>query len=156
MDANLKTCSCCKAVKPLSEYNKHGSTKDRLQTECKTCHNERRQVARKAKLGCYATERERYRDSHLMACRKTYYKAKRQVFEHYCPDGPRCAICGFADSRALSLDHINGDGAEHRRTLKGVNLYRWVVRNNFPSNFQVLCMNCQWIKRHTELGFEEV
>jgi hypothetical protein len=31
-----------------------------------------------------------------------------------------------------------------------------VVRNNFPPDFQVLCMNCQWIKRHTELGFEEI
>lgn len=153
---DTKVCHKCNIEKPTTDFTKHGSTKDRLQTECKACHNERRQKARKAKTGFYATEKERYHDSHLMAVRKTYYKAKQQVFEHYCPEGPRCTLCGFDDTRALSVDHLNGDGADHRRMLKGINIYRWIVRNDFPTQFQVLCMNCQWIKRWDELGYEEV
>jgi hypothetical protein len=60
--------------------------------------------------------------------------------------------------RALSIDHINGKGAEHLRSigsisckgrgLGGTQFYRWLQRNNYPRGFQVLCMNCQWIKRN--------
>jgi hypothetical protein len=55
----------------------------------------------------------------------------------------------------LSIDHINGNGAEHRRELKrttggstgGHDFYRWLKNNNFPDGYQVLCMNCQFIKK---------
>jgi len=58
----------------------------------------------------------------LLACRRTYYVAKKKVFEHYAGKNPACAVCGYNDPRALSIDHMNGDGAEHRRALGGVNL----------------------------------
>ena len=32
------------------------------------------------------------------------------------------------------------------KLIKG-NLYNWLIKNNFPSGFQTLCMNCQFIKR---------
>lgn len=143
-----KLCALCgpeNGPLPVSEFHPHGSTKDRLQSECKKCHNARRQEARRAKRGHYATERQRYHDSHLIASRKGYYQAKRAVFEHY---GDKCVQCGFSDLRALSIDHMDGSGAEHRRQLKGINFYKWLVRQSFPPGFQVLCMNCQFIKRH--------
>ena len=52
------------------------------------------------------------------------------------------------DIRALSIDHINSDGASHRKEV-GNGMYRWLLKNNFPEGFQVLCMNCQFIKRET-------
>ena len=48
----------------------------------------------------------------------------------------------------LVLDHINNDGAAHRKSMKnksdgfGIQLYRWIIKNNFPPIFQVLCANC--------------
>lgn len=59
--------------------------------------------------------------------------------------------CGFIDERALSIDHINGGGMQHRRELSGggtgINFYRWLRDTGYPEGFQTLCMNCQWIKR---------
>lgn len=150
----LKWCPGCGPTRgpiPESEFHPHGSTKDRLQFECKKCHNARRQKARKEKTGFYANEKERYHDSHLVACRESYYKAKQAVFDHY---GRKCVWCGFDDPRALSIDHKDSDGADHRRKLGGVNFYRWLVRQKFPDNFQVLCMNCQFIKRHDNHEFK--
>lgn len=81
-------------------------------------------------------------------------KRKLQVFSHY---GLSCARCGYYDLRALSIDHIDGYGAEHRRILAGLvgrdhlgsdEFYRWLITNSFPVGFQTLCMNCQFIKRH--------
>lgn len=72
-------------------------------------------------------------------------RLKREVINHYSNGKNRCAFCSFNDMRALSIDHINGGGARHIRSIH--NLYGWLIRNNYPLGFRVLCMNCQWIKR---------
>ena len=48
--------------------------------------------------------------------------------------------------RALSIDHLDGGGTAHRKIV-GRNIYYWLIKNAFPKGYQVLCMNCQWIKR---------
>jgi len=61
-----------------------------------------------------------------------------------------CACCGETERSFLSIDHINEDGAEHKKraNLKTTEqIHRWLIRHNFPPGFQVLCMNCQWGKR---------
>lgn len=64
--------------------------------------------------------------------------------------GYRCACCGETEKTFLSIDHVNNDGAQHRRESGLVTteqIHRWIIRHNYPTNFQVLCMNCQWGKR---------
>ena len=74
---------------------------------------------------------------------------KRNVFDHYSNGEIKCCRCGFTDIRALSIDHINGGGTNHRKVLNrsGESFYRWLKMNNYPEGFQVLCMNCQWLKK---------
>lgn len=61
--------------------------------------------------------------------------------------GGKCRKCGFTDPRALQVDHINGDGARERRTM---NLHRFsiIVLRDTTNKYQLLCANCNWIKRH--------
>lgn len=75
---------------------------------------------------------------------------KLEVFTHYCDGQPPKCSCGHNDLRALSIDHVNGKGTAHRKTIKGGGLgfYRWLKVNAYPTGFQVLCMNCQFVKRH--------
>jgi hypothetical protein len=53
----------------------------------------------------------------------------------------------------LTIDHINGGGRRHIKNIcagkskNGNVLYRWLKTHNFPPGFQVLCINCQWIKK---------
>lgn len=77
--------------------------------------------------------------------KKNYYWKKITVLKHYGHDKVECVRCGFSDIRALSIDHINGDGYIHRKELKGKNLYEWLIENDFPEGFRTFCMNCQWI-----------
>lgn len=74
---------------------------------------------------------------------------KTKVLSHYSGgDTPACIHCGVRDMRILSIDHIDGSGAEHRRLVSsGTGFYHWLVRNNYPEGYQTLCMNCQFIKR---------
>ena len=80
-------------------------------------------------------------------------RLKKEVFQHYSSVKMACANCGFGDIRALDLDHINGDGAKKRRKLFGSRLcagttyYRHLRKNGFPEGYQVLCRNCNWIKK---------
>ena len=58
----------------------------------------------------------------------------------------KCAKCGFSDIRALTVDHKNGGGCDHRKQIKKP-LNDWIAQHNFPEEFQILCMNCQVIKK---------
>src|SRR5712664_1433554 len=58
--------------------------------------------------------------------------------------GNKCSKCGIDDFRVLQVDHINGGGSkEVNRSAKS--LYDNIVNN--PKLFQLLCANCNWIKR---------
>ena len=85
--------------------------------------------------------------------KQRHEEIKYEVLSHYSiVDYPCCINCGFKDIRALCLDHINGDGGSHRKSItgynRGFNLYRTLYNNNFESNyeFQTLCFNCNTIK----------
>ena len=58
--------------------------------------------------------------------------------------GTFCQCCGESEVDFLTIDHINGKGSEHRRELGMRTIYRWLIRNNFPSGFRTLCMNCNF------------
>ena len=81
-------------------------------------------------------------------------KLKHEVIFHYSNGTIQCNYCGYNDPRALALDHINNDGYKHRKETKN-KVYQWCKNNNFPPGFQVLCHNCNWIKR-TEKNRDDV
>jgi len=75
---------------------------------------------------------------------------KTEVLTHYGNGKCVCVMCGYDNIGALSIDHINGNGCEHRREIGkggGINFYKWLKDNNLPEGFQTLCMNCQFLKR---------
>ena len=91
----------------------------------------------------------KHREKHLEQRKAYRQKIKTLVLTYYSRGEPTCRTCNEKRLDCLSIDHINGKGAEHRRQLgvSGLEFYRWLIKNNYPNGFQVLCMNCQWIKR---------
>lgn len=80
-----------------------------------------------------------------------YYQVRDQVFQAY--GGYLCRCCGDSAPERLSIDHVNNDGAAHRKEItgnaqNGTTLYYWLKRNGFPPGYQVLCMNCNFAKGH--------
>lgn len=74
-------------------------------------------------------------------------KVKLEVLSHYGSGILACSQCGYSDIRALSIDHVNGGGRQHRASIKGYHIYAWLRKNSYPEGYQVLCMNCQFIKK---------
>ncbi len=73
--------------------------------------------------------------------RAKHQELRRLVLCHYGGTPPRCACCGEDLYEFLALDHINGGGRKHARSVNS-HLYQWIHANNFPSGFRVLCHNC--------------
>lgn len=88
-----------------------------------------------------------YYDPALARARRDALREK--VFGHY---GRACSCCGATED--LTLDHINGDGAQHRQELFGSSLapagsrfYRWLVKQGLPPGYQTLCRRCNISKQ---------
>lgn len=64
--------------------------------------------------------------------------------------GNKCISCGFDDIRALQIDHVNGGGSKERKTRGYKGSFHSNVLKSFlnkESKYQLLCANCNWIKR---------
>lgn len=139
---NQKQCSQCKEFKELNADNfiprKIGNIG--WHAACKRC--------RSKASAAYEKKRRRVNPDYDSS-KKARTKVKLEVLRHYGGGQLQCAGCPFTDYRALTLDHINGGGNQHRKGKgSGVQFYRWLKKNGYPDGIQVLCMNCQWIKRY--------
>ena len=76
---------------------------------------------------------------------KIYNQSQRlKILNHYTVGKiPQCSCCGDTILEFLTLDHLNGNGVKHRKMVgQGNVFYNWVIKNNFPRIFRILCMNC--------------
>lgn len=91
-------------------------------------------------------------------CAKCRYKIKfnyridlkREIYDVY---GGECK-CGCNQYRFLTIDHINNDGASHRRKI-GFDIYNWLKSNNYPKEYQLLCYNCNYLKYKVALIYND-
>lgn len=161
---NVKICLRCKQSKPISDFYKHSRRKDGLQAICRECSRQVINTQHRTNPERYRLEAKEYyemnKDKLQEKGRKKYYhnkqkrrqqrdKIKEEVLSHYGNGQLACVKCNFRDIRALSLDHIRGDGNEEKRRLHkvGIDLYIYLKKNGYPEGYQTLCMNCQFIKR---------
>lgn len=77
---------------------------------------------------------------------KPVQKRQRQkvsVIKYYSNGDMFCECCGKEGLEYLTIDHIEEDGKQHRQRIGGGSrIYSWIIENNFPSGFRILCWNC--------------
>lgn len=87
--------------------------------------------------------RKEYNRRAKIYIKKYRERDKQLVFIHYGGNPPKCSCCGKSCVEFLTIDHVNNDGAKDRKKgLKGHDFYRWLIKNDFPEGYQVLCYNC--------------
>lgn len=138
---------------------------DRTDPEKRRAYQKRYQQEHKEELREY---QRRYRDQHRdrirEQMRKNFEKNRERDYENHRRRaveyrqevleffGSRCVRCGFTDWRALQLDHINGDGHKERGRNVRDQHRRWKYVREHPEEalrtLQILCANCNWIKRY--------
>lgn len=77
--------------------------------------------------------------------RRHLQKLKSMVFAAY---GNQCECCGETEKSFLTIDHVNDDGKEHRKSIRSNRIYHWLKKNGFPKDgFRLLCFNCNCGRR---------
>jgi len=137
------------------------SGKTRFRAECKDCESLRssvyreehgKQIAKRMKRWKSANRKRLneygrkyysdHQDGFRVNARQRSMNVKRLVIDHY---GGRCNCCGEDRLAFLTIDHVDGRGNKHRDSVgrgNGRDFYHWLIQNDFPSGFQVLCFNC--------------
>ena len=84
--------------------------------------------------------------------KKSKDAVKVKVFNHY---GNKCSCCPEKIPLLLTIDHINNDGNKHKDSTghryHGHKLYSWLIKNNFPPEYQTLCWSCN-MGKHLNKG----
>lgn len=106
----------------------------------------------------------KWRKEHPGRCtesvKKHYWKRKHLVFDKF---GNKCAnpACqwlnsdgtrGCTDMRCLQIDHVNDDGYVDQENRKPITFLRLVLEDTL-GRYQLLCANCNWIKRGIKNGY---
>ena len=78
--------------------------------------------------------------------RQYHLKIKEKIINHYSKGTMTCCCDGCTENQIefLTIDHEDDNGAEHRRIIGigGHNTLLWLIRNNYPIGYRVLCWNC--------------
>ncbi len=132
-----KRCTKCGEVKPLTDFHKdpRGFRTGR-EGSCKQCKAAYGRAHRKPHT-------KATRAKNLVAGKKYNDQLRNDVLAAY---GGKCACCGESHPEFLAIDHINGGGEKHRRTVGyGHGVYLWLRKHNFPKDkFRLLCHNCNF------------
>ena len=86
--------------------------------------------------------KEHYKKVHMRNVKIYNKKIRDIVLDWY---GHKCYCCGETESNFLTIDHTDGGGRKHRKEIK-MSIYQWLVKNNFPTGFQLMCYNCNCAK----------
>jgi len=125
------------------EYSKRAYLKNRNKPWYKAAaaryREKHREQAREYQRAYFQRHKERVQERRI----KYETNLKMELIAAY---GGKCACPGCNESRweFMTLDHIYGDGAEHKRRLKTSRMvYREVRKLGYPKDrYRLLCFNC--------------
>lgn len=91
--------------------------------------------------------RKSHREEHNQASKDRYQQQRMLCLDHYSKGKIKCKRCRENEIAFMTLDHIKPrKDYGHTRKTSASALYRILVRDGFPSGYQVLCYNCNMIK----------
>lgn len=103
-----------------------GSIETAHRASCATCFDKRKAALLRRRRAVYSALR---------------YRVLRKL-------GDKCRFCGFRDARALQIDHVNGGGMRELKFVHTAKKLRTILEMENPeTHYQLLCANCNWIKR---------
>lgn len=151
----FRTCKVCSVEKPLVEgfysYIETRGLKEPavyFSHTCKKCYSKKKM----ALYNGYKDTRPQHQEKRLSYLKRKHNEYRELVYDHY---GRKCSCesCHETEPAFLTIDHIVPVGGEKERArLNHTDIYRFLVKNNFPPGFRVYCFNCNMSRNRTVDG----
>ena len=140
MKDGFRWCNRCSTMKLEPEFGRNKARSSGFDPYCKTCKSQteaakRARALRENDTGYLERQRE--------YTKRRNSKVKAEAFQAY---GEICACCGKSNKAFLEFDHVNDDGAEHRRLVSSSSLLFQLRQDGWPMVMQTLCANCHRAK----------
>jgi len=124
--------------------------KDRISKETKSYYQRHRQELLKKSRDNYKNRSEKKKMEYAEKQVERKREVRQKLIKMF---GGKCVKCGFDDWRALQIDHINGGGNKQRQEDKRFKDQRAMLKlfmehPEEKSKCQLLCANCNWVKRY--------
>jgi hypothetical protein len=135
-------------------------------SQCTRCHQQYhpRSWHQKYCQACQKIKAKEWTES-AIAKRPEYYRVKNRedarrhrmavrlrALGNYSNQTFACACCAESERDFFTIDHIKGNASSQSKALgiprSSYRLYEWLIRNQFPAGYQVLCMKCNMAKGH--------
>lgn len=124
-------CGHCKKAKHSSEFKLDKTQRSNISRYCKVCSN-------KYSVAYYKIPE--HSKKILLHRRQVWRDLRAEMIVAY---GSVCSCCGEDEPKFLTIDHVNGGGAKHKRSIPGRNVPLWLKKHEYPKkDFQLLCYNC--------------
>lgn len=126
----------------------YARNKEKIKASSNAWYHRTKETRREAILASSRRSYRKNREQKLAYNKKLWQNLRFKVLE--AAGGARCVNCGFSDWRALQVDHVNGGGTKEmreNRTYNNPRVYAKIIKES-PEKYQVLCANCNWIKRY--------
>ena len=112
----------------------------------KSMNEHRKNLSKEQKAENYALQMQ-WRKENPLRLKECYFARRFQILGYYTNNTFRCAHCGISHIPFLTIDHILGRKIQgHSRDMGTEALHRFLIKNQFPPGFQILCNNCNMIK----------
>lgn len=144
----MKQCSTCLELKPVTEFWREQRKPGGRKSRCKPCARkgnkasyDRNPQSRIASTSAWKAKKPSHVKEYMKErCRRI----RATLIAGY---GGKCTCCGEATIEFLTLEHLNGGGRAHRGTRGSLTVFNEVIRDGFPKEYTILCMNCNFAKR---------
>lgn len=139
----MKTCSTCRCILPLDQFNMRSASPDGHQSVCRACNR-----ARSRRY--YSENLEKHRRAVAAQVAKTRSAHLERIGAHLLANP--CVDCGESDIRVLDFDHRDAceKTAEVMKLAKAA--YSWARVSAEIAKCDVRCRNCHARVTYARLG----
>ena len=141
----------CKICNEKKKYYKSSNRKYGFYY-CLNCQKDYHKLYRKYNPQKYGEKQRLYFKKWILENKEIYFlkqklyfrKLRKETLDKY---GGKCICCGEKKFEFLAFDHKNNDGGKFRKSVgAGTTTVQWIIKNNYPTLFQILCHNCNQAK----------
>lgn len=140
-----KTCTKCKQIKSIENFNFHRKSLGTRYTKCKSCWNEENKLRYEKNKAYYIEKANRNKAIQLQ---KLFEKIREYLANHCCID------CGLKDIDVLQFDHVRGKKflAVSEMISRG---YSWEAILEEIQKCEIRCANCHHKKTAKQFNWRK-